>query len=62
MSKDETRVPFSWNTLIHNFNTGTVKTHDVLASREDFIKKLKFFIKEEAEAGLKKLIEEKWNG
>lgn len=35
------RPPFTWNTLIHDFNAKTVKTHDILAYREDRIKKLK---------------------
>ena len=35
------RPPFSWKVLIHDFNSATIKTHDVLAYREDFIKKLK---------------------
>lgn len=35
------RPPFTWPTLIHDFNAGAVRTHDVLRQREDFIKKLK---------------------
>lgn len=35
------RPPFTWPTLIHDFNAGTVRTHDILRYREDFIKKLK---------------------
>ena len=35
------RSPFTWPTLIHDFNAKTVRTHDVLAYREDFVKKLK---------------------
>jgi len=35
------RPPFTWSTLIHDFNTKTVKPYDVLAYREDRIKKLK---------------------
>ena len=35
------RPPFTWNTLIHDFNAKTVKTHDVLTYREDRVKKLK---------------------
>lgn len=37
----ETRPPFTWPTLIHDFNAKTVRTHDVLAYREDQVKKLK---------------------
>lgn len=35
------RPPFSWPTLIHDFNAKTVRTYDVLAYREDRVKKLK---------------------
>ena len=35
------RPPFTWPTLIHDFNAKTVRTHDVLAYREDRVKKLK---------------------
>lgn len=35
------RQPFSWLTLIHDFNADAVRTHDVLTYREDRIKKLK---------------------
>jgi hypothetical protein len=35
------RPPFSWKVLIHDFNAGCVKPYDILAYREDFIKKLK---------------------
>ena len=41
MSKKETRPPFSWITLLHDFNADAVRPYDVLARREDFIKKLK---------------------
>ena len=41
MSKKLVRSPFSWKTLIHDFNADAIKSHDVLACREDFIKKLK---------------------
>ena len=41
MSKKEIRPPFSWKVFIHDFNANAVRTHDVLAYREDFIKKLK---------------------
>lgn len=49
------RPPFTWLTLIHDFNAKTVKTHDVLAYREDLIKKLKkkYTTKEEFVAALK---------
>lgn len=49
------RPPFTWLTLIHDFNTKTVKTHDVLTYREDHIKKLKkkYTTKEEFAASLK---------
>jgi hypothetical protein len=35
------RPPFTWPTLIHDFNAKTVRTHDVLAYREDQVKKFK---------------------
>ena len=41
MSKKEVRPPFSWKVLLHDWNADDVRTHDVLAYREDFIKKLK---------------------
>jgi hypothetical protein len=49
------RLPFTWPTLIHDFNAKTVKTHDVLAYREDHIKKLKkkYTTKEEFADALK---------
>jgi hypothetical protein len=49
------RLPFTWPTLIHDFNAKTVKTHDVLAYREDHIKKLKkkYTTKEEFANALK---------
>lgn len=49
------RPPFTWNTLIHDFNAKTVKTHDVLAYREDRVKKLKkrYATKEEFADALK---------
>lgn len=35
------RPPFTWLILIHDFNTSTIRTYDILRQREDFIKKLK---------------------
>lgn len=35
------RPPFTWLTLIHDFNADVVRTHDILRQREDLIKKLK---------------------
>ena len=37
----EIRSPFSWVVRIHDFNRDAVRSHDVLAYREDLIKKLK---------------------
>lgn len=49
------RLPFTWNTLIHDWNTKTVQPHDVLTYREDRIKKLKkiYITKEEFANALK---------
>lgn len=49
------RPPFTWPTLIHDFNAKTVKVHDVLAYREDRVKKLKkkYTTKEEFADALK---------
>ena len=58
------RPPFTWNTLIHDFNAKTVKAHDILACREDRVKKLKkqHPIKEEfAEALNKDLMRQYWS-
>ena len=41
MSRKVIRPPFSWKVLLHDFNADTVRTYDVLAYKEDFIKKLK---------------------
>ena len=41
MSKKVLRPPFSWVVRIHDFNADAVRSHDVLAYREDRIKKLK---------------------
>ena len=41
MSKKEIRALFSYKTLLHDFNAEAIRSHDVLAGREDFIKKLK---------------------
>ncbi len=35
------RPPFTWPTLIHDWNTRAVRTHDVLSYREDLVKRLK---------------------
>ena len=35
------RPPFSWKVLIHDWNSNTVRTYDVLTYIEAFIKKLK---------------------
>ncbi len=35
------RPPFTWKVLIHDCNASCVKPYDILAYREDFIKKLK---------------------
>lgn len=37
----QVRTSFTWPTLIHDFNAKTVRTHDVLAHKEDQIKKFK---------------------
>ena len=37
----ELKPPFSWVVCIHDFNADRVKPYDVLAHREDLIKKLK---------------------
>ena len=37
----ELKPPFSWVVRIHDFNADRVKPYDVLAHREDLIKKLK---------------------
>jgi hypothetical protein len=49
------RPPFTWPTLIHDFNAKTVKTYDILAYREDHVKKLKkkYATKEEFADALK---------
>jgi len=49
------RPPFTWPTLIHDFNAKTVRTYDVLAYREDRVKKLKknYTTKEEFTDALK---------
>lgn len=36
-----TRAPFSWQVLIHDFNTHTIIPYDILAHRELLIKKFK---------------------
>ena len=41
MGKKVIRPPFSWVVRLHDFNADAVRSHDVLASREAFVKKLK---------------------
>ena len=41
MSIKVIRPPFSWKVLLHDFNAGNIRLYDVLAYKEDFIKKLK---------------------
>lgn len=35
------RPPFTWPTLLHDFNANDIRIHDVLRLRENFIRKLK---------------------